>query len=1092
MAFVNGSFVIPGNLETFVGGKNEKSTKLPVYYPQIDDKNFISKITSKKEFAIHRKHKILDENFTQLDGKYIETQEMQFLPHQKFARSFINPETPYRSALLFHDPGTGKTLSAIAIAEGFKNHIINLRKTGKHSWVYIIAETAAQNRFFDELIGKGLKGEYASEEESSEYFRLQKIAENDRSDAINGRIKELRKLFTSRIKAPKKNGIYKFATFREFQNHTIGRREKEDGKTQVDDEGNIIRMAVSDEIKNLNNSILIIDEAHRTEGNDWMISIRDILARSKNTRIVLMTATPMYHSASEIIELLTLLSNKEIIKGDIFTKDNALKNGAIDVIKEHSRGRILYLRGKDPEKFPQVIQMGEYVPANIKLIETNSAEINNFRMKHTKIIRVPMSDFHYNTYKEFGKNKLSTETRMITDIALPTPKSKIGWYDKKQIGDVHRASDTWKKENKIDVYKDSEGTYRLTGAILKHANIGYYSAKYEKILSDIFAAEGKIILYEELIEGLGINLFTEILIINGYTPITGSVVTGITTVKKESIRCYHCAQEIFKSSHKNMADHECSPAYFAVLIGTGNSKLRQEQILSKYNDLNNINGKDIKIILGSSVIKESIDFKEVLHVMIINYQHNFSSIKQIEGRAARNYSHSRLPPNKRNVKIYKYVSIVDDKHESLEELKYRKEEFAYTNIAKVARAMKEVAVDCVLNRESNIIPDEKNNTADCDFEKCFYECENVDAQVYANNTTINADTFFKHEKYTKQELTDYIRKLFLIDVVYDVDSLINAIHKSSKFPYILDSLIMDVIVEFIQEKKILRNRYGTEGYLITINNYILFQPHGLPEDITIQERRLPSKATERFFVSITNFVEVNIIKSTYSINNLHEIDEQLSLISKRSEVAKVLSEYNKALQTQALETAIEQLYFDKHVQKNRIFSDENMMKILSHFNSFLITDNKLADSEENYNSENTPDTAKKIIGHYFNNKVSCFYNNKWQKCKSSIDYHSAKQMEDADYIVGYMDKSKLGKIVFKLKFTKDQQKDRRKNNKGFVCTQINNKNLLITIAKNIGIKENLISVNINKICDIIEIVLREKQEAEMKKEKPKRYFYDYL
>ncbi len=991
----------------------------PIYYPMIGDKKFVDKITRKKEYFIHKIEKdVHDENYKLFNGQYIANSEIDLMPHQKFARSFINPETPYTTGLLFHDTGTGKTLSAIAIAEGFKDHILNLRKIGKSSWVYIVAETAAQNRFFDELIGKGLKGEYASPEESDEYFRLQKIPEADRGEVISSRLKELKRLFYSRIKGYKNNGIYRFVTFREFQNHTIGRRNKDEGRTQVDENGQIIRLAVTDEIKNLNNSVLIIDEAHRTEGNDWMVSIRDVLSRSRNTRIILMTATPMYHTATEIVEILALLAGKQLDKNDIFTKENALRKGGIEKIKEYARGRILYLRGRDPEKFPKVLEMGELPPRGLKLIKTNNDAVNSYRMVHTKIIRVPMSKFHLKTYNEFD-GKLSSETRMLTDIVLPTPKSDLGFFEKFGIGEIARASDKWKKEYRIGVYKDSEHTQRLTGDIFLRKNIAEYSAKYARILDDLFAAKGKVIIYEELIEGLGINLFTEILIINGYTPIKGTLVSGVTSVTKESQRCYHCGGLLAKK-HKH-TDHTCAPAYFAVLIGTGESKNRQEQILGKYNDINNISGKDIKIILGSSVIKESIDFKDLRHMMIINYQHNFSSIKQIEGRGARNYSHARLPPNERTLSVYKYVSVTGNNEESLEELKYRKEEYEHTIIQQVARALKEVSVDCELNRSNNFAKGDKENSAECDYTSCDYACESSTTTKELTHKTIDADTYFKHEKYTRMQLIEYIKKLFTIDVVFDIPTIIELIKKSNKFPLIIDPFIMDTLLQFISEGYTFTNGYGTEGYLITINNYILFQPSGQSESISIAERRIPSKAQDRFFISLTSFIETNVVRSDYSEGSLKELAASLEKMVTRAEVAKALGEYNVSLQMQALETAIEQLATESPKRMDFRFTEESAIKILSHFNKYLISNEKLLKSEEeytNYNFKLPPELPKSIIGHHFNGKIHCFHDGKWSKCKDPIPPPEQKFMIDNDYIVGYIGRNKIGKIVFKLKFHK--------------------------------------------------------------------------
>ena len=42
------------------------------------------------------------------------------MKHQKIVRAYMNPETPYRGILLYHGLGSGKTCSAIAITEQFK------------------------------------------------------------------------------------------------------------------------------------------------------------------------------------------------------------------------------------------------------------------------------------------------------------------------------------------------------------------------------------------------------------------------------------------------------------------------------------------------------------------------------------------------------------------------------------------------------------------------------------------------------------------------------------------------------------------------------------------------------------------------------------------------------------------------------------------------------------------------------------------------------------------------------------------------------------------------------------------------------------
>ena len=84
-----------------------------VKYPKIDDIDFYNKINQ-----IFKKFKIKNENLTSDQICYPSKFKLQ-LP-QKFVSEFINPSTPYKGLLLFHQIGAGKTCAAISIAENFK------------------------------------------------------------------------------------------------------------------------------------------------------------------------------------------------------------------------------------------------------------------------------------------------------------------------------------------------------------------------------------------------------------------------------------------------------------------------------------------------------------------------------------------------------------------------------------------------------------------------------------------------------------------------------------------------------------------------------------------------------------------------------------------------------------------------------------------------------------------------------------------------------------------------------------------------------------------------------------------------------------
>lgn len=66
-------------------------------YPDIDDDNFQSSVARRLEFR----------NLDNIDGLY---------PHQEFVRRFMSPYTPYRSLIMYHSLGSGKSIACIAVA----------------------------------------------------------------------------------------------------------------------------------------------------------------------------------------------------------------------------------------------------------------------------------------------------------------------------------------------------------------------------------------------------------------------------------------------------------------------------------------------------------------------------------------------------------------------------------------------------------------------------------------------------------------------------------------------------------------------------------------------------------------------------------------------------------------------------------------------------------------------------------------------------------------------------------------------------------------------------------------------------------------
>jgi superfamily II DNA or RNA helicase len=83
-------------------------------------------------------------------------------------------------------------------------------------------------------------------------------------------------------------------------------------------------------------------------------------------------------------------------------------------------------------------------------------------------------------------------------------------------------------------------------------------------------------------------------------------------------------------------------------------------VINTFNNINNTFGNDIKVLIISKVANESITLKSVSNLYILSPHWNFSRYRQTIGRCVRNLSHINLPPEKRRIRIYIYISTLQD------------------------------------------------------------------------------------------------------------------------------------------------------------------------------------------------------------------------------------------------------------------------------------------------------------------------------------------------------------------------------------------------------------------------------------------------
>jgi DNA polymerase III delta prime subunit len=914
-------------------------------YPNPEDDNIQTKIFKKREFFYHQieprnKMQTYEEVKNYRDN--ICRGEFKLREQQAILSNLINPNTPYKGLLIMHGTGTGKTGTAIAIAEQFKDQIkkyntkiyfltfgANGKETFKSELLKFTGETYLKNR---ELLNQMSKDEIDRE------YKI----------AINNALQ-----------------YYKILSYKTFLKKVLGEKITEkklsnDNKIKSsyrkNEEGDIEREIVVDRIHNMDNSILIVDEAHNLTGNDYGEALKKIVKQSENLRIILLTATPMKNLADDIIDLLNFIrpQNDPILRENVFTGDRnynmKFKEGGIQYLKDKAKGYISFFRGNIPYTFAKKIDKG-IIPNGLLF---------------TPVVKCFMEPFQYNTYLETTKNfddtldRASSAAANFVFPALNKEKNKIiGYYSNEGINTVISQIET--DGDKIRTYinkelynnklpKTVEANFIkvnenkiITGEILKKEYLKKYSIKFYKTikrLDKLFTKNnsdkkaGTAFIYSNLVKAGGIEIFAEALIVNGYLEYQEDLRNY--DIKDNTID-YLTGEPFYKFKKENRIQ-DFFPATFILITGgtdeTGEDipEIKQKYIREVFNNSDNIQGKYIKLCLGSKVMNEGVTLENTSEIHILDVHYNLGKVDQVIGRGIRMCKHinaineeNRFP----KVHVYRYVVGINPTNKnkltkkekknvplSTDEILYQKAELKYLMVKEVEHVLKEIALDCPLLLNGNMFPEEAEKTKDCfyptlenikagkkicpalcDFRECKLKCDNKklndkywneNKQSYdkLNIQDIDYNTF--NDNLANFEITmikNKIKDLYRFKHVYLYHELMVEIKKdmSKKKLELFDEYFLDQAIEDMMPKTendfnnfsdTIYDKFNRPGYIIQRGKYYIFQPFDENENITMFYRQnLPINKTN--MISIENYVKqkFNNIKN-YTTNTVLEQKKQ--------------------------------------------------------------------------------------------------------------------------------------------------------------------------------------------------------------------------
>jgi superfamily II DNA or RNA helicase len=637
--------------------------------------------------------------------------------YQRIVKNFLNKDTYYNSLLVYASIGAGKTLISISVAENFKKD---------YKIIVCLKNETLVNSYLNEMKTFGINPQGYS-------F----LTYNDLISQIIG------------------NRIYH-----------IGLKETEVGYRKS-----------STKTFKLDNTLLIIDEAHNITDIKLYDILLDLLSKSIDTKLLLLTGTPVYDNITEIFQLNNLLNlgkinqlpilenvllqkgfivkSSKIDTGMLSDTSNNLTNLGKDTLTKTLKGKVSYFKIEQNNKnYAETKYIGkDYLgkPLNETLKSHSSSDKTKVSIKLAISI---MSDFQSSVYLGTLKMVPNTLFNKSTDA------STIVFPDK-----------TFGVEGFLNNKKNT--------LFLKKENIEKYSSKLFKLINCIDTLKGSAFIYSNFVNNRGTDLIRLFLLKNGY--------------------------------HEYRAGNNLKNS-FVILKGSISSKTLN-RYLNTFNSPENKNGDIIKIVIGSPIVNEGITLKNIRQIHILEPTWNFSKIDQIVGRGIRYLGHSDLKPEERNVSIFLHCCLVKNNPKiSIDYLKYQlayKKDIAIKQIEHLLRGL---SIDCALNKLS--FANNLDYSRECMYTKCDYTCP---AEISGKPDT---STYF----IKKNNIEEYnyifsrIIKLFSIGNIYDLKHIQTFVNFGLSKKLETDN-IKFVVYEMIKGKIIINNKLlNHSGNFITLKD----------------------------------------------------------------------------------------------------------------------------------------------------------------------------------------------------------------------------------------------------------------------------------
>lgn len=794
-------------------------------YPDVYENDLADQLYQKEEFNRYIIPKESGSIKDKCDSEYFE-----LAPHQLFLKNLISPNTNYYGLLIFHGVGVGKSCSGISIAENFRDIY------GKEENKIIILASQNIRIGWKNTIFNPSRGDNQCTGDSYYYDELDETIEIDNKFAK----KQIKKYYE----------LFGYASFANSVKKMLNKYTK-----HLTDKKEIYKEQITLIKKHYSNRVLIIDEVHNirsdekgSESRDTIHYIEMVIKYSDKLRLILLTANPMYNMNTEIVWLLNMLlmnENKNTIQEkDIFNSSGDLINQKL--LENICKGRISYLRGENPVSFP--LRLYPTHDKNKIIDYSNSPSLDVFKKRISDENKLSFLTLYGSILKGHQKNIYMNEVvkyQGLDNLQIDVENKLLQLSNIVYPGNSDDFNDLYGDNGLTNTMDIDKNIYSYKSDILEEYGeyfhkdiISDYSSKIQNILDIVSKSDGIVFIYSNWIKS-GIVPLVLALEQNGYTKSDGKEV--LKNSKKLNKISY---EGKYKDEYSDSKDFK--PANYLVISGSDLKSNSLEEDLKTVTSVENSKGEHIKVIIGSTVASEGLDFKNIRSIHILEPWHNINKLEQVIGRGIRNCSHKNLDSVDRNVTIYLHTSMTSDM-ETIDTYLYRYSEYKAKQIGEIENILKKNSIDKYLFQNGNMYHkrdidnivvkpayrsspkltydrSDKAYSRVCSFsEICNYMKDDKPDESYKIPESNRYDTF--QLRYNDSVIEIYkkrIHNLYLKSVCFTLNEIIKNFDEYKDYN---SQILYHSLREMISEKYLLHNINGDKGYLIRCDKYYLFQPY---------------------------------------------------------------------------------------------------------------------------------------------------------------------------------------------------------------------------------------------------------------------------